>query len=96
MSPFTSVGALGPTLIRSSVRTSWSLTQLTGTAARGATAVTVVGPAAVARPATALLRAESQRQIWAVDGRARVQGGGLAAVSMARVDVVDPPGGDAL
>lgn len=48
----------------------------------------MAGPAAVVRAATALLRAESRRQIWAVDGRARVEVGGLAEVSWARVDVV--------
>ena len=82
MGPFTPVGAFGapgPTLIRSSIRTSWLLTRLTGTvarqAARGARAVTLAGPAAVARAVIALLRAESQRQILAVDGRAQVEVG---------------------
>ncbi len=76
-----SVGGLGPSLVRSSARTSWALTRATGTvatqAARSAAAAAVTGPAAVARAATALLSAESRRRVWAVDGRAQLEVWGL-------------------
>lgn len=50
--------------------------------------MTLAGRAAVARGATALPRAESQRHIWAVDDQARAEVGDLAGVRWARVDVV--------
>jgi len=94
MGLLTSVGAaraMGPTLVRSSARTSWTLTCKTGTvarqAARGATAATLAGPAAVARAATALLHAESRRRVWAVDGRAHVEVWGLDAPDCQRLVV---------
>jgi len=75
------VGGLGPSLVRSSARSSWGLTRtvasVTTQGARGAVGAAVAGPAAVARAATALLGAESQRRVWSVDGRAQLEVWGL-------------------
>ncbi len=77
-----SVGGLGPRLVGSSARTSWALTRATGSvaaqAARGAASVAVASPAAVLRAAAALVGMESQRRVWAVDGRAQLEVWGLA------------------
>lgn len=77
-----SMGGLGPRLVGSSARTSWALTRATGSvaaqAARGAAAVAVTGPAAVVRAVTAVVGMESQRRVWAVDGRAQLEVWGLA------------------
>ena len=84
-----SVGGLGPSLVRSSARTSWALTRATGAvaaqAARSAAAAAAAGPAVVARAATALLSAESQRRVWAVDGRAQLEVWGLDGAVAAAV-----------
>lgn len=84
-----SVGGLGPRLVGSSARTSWALTRATGSvaaqAARGAAAVAVAGPAAVVRAVTAVVGMESQRRVWAVDGRAQLEVWGLAGPASALV-----------
>ena len=75
------VGGFGPMLVRTSARSSWSLTRAAGSAGsravRGAASAGLAGPAAVTRAATALLAPDPKRRLWSAGGRAQLEVWGL-------------------